>query len=184
MSLAGSWPTILPQANIFAGPVVLTQYGGRSPCFPSAAAVCSNQPTIAAAAFTMDRKDAHRKDARRATRHYLDSRLLSQSRVESRTDDSLTTAGGRWTRRGTREFREPSYVRVCARTRVYVRNLRATPVGMAEGMIEEDPGSTRLTSDGITPRWSPRSSKYRNFGIRVQLGDENVLSEMFGTICC
>lgn len=36
----------------------------------SAAAVCSDQPlAAAAAALTLDRKDARRKDERRATRH-------------------------------------------------------------------------------------------------------------------
>lgn len=62
------------------------------PCFPSAAAVYSILP--AAADFTMDRKDACRKDARRTTRHYLDSHLLSQSRIGLRTDDFLC----RWAR--------------------------------------------------------------------------------------
>lgn len=66
-------------------------------CFPSAAAVCSDQPLAAAAAFTLDRKDARRKDARRATRHYLESRLFSQSRTEShRIADGRSLAGDRY----------------------------------------------------------------------------------------
>lgn len=76
MSLAGSWPTILPQTNIFAGAGRPYAIWWALACFPSAAAVrgvCSDQPLAAAAALTLDRKDTRRKDARRATLHYLDS---------------------------------------------------------------------------------------------------------------
>jgi len=62
--------------------------------FYSAAAVCSDQPLAVAAAFTLDRKDARRKDAHCATRHSLDSHLLSQSRIKLRKNNPVFVATG------------------------------------------------------------------------------------------
>lgn len=122
---------------------------------PSAAAVYGNQPLVAAAALTMDRKDARRKDARRATRHYLDSHLLSQSRIESR-GRTIPCAG--WARHVNLEPGSSRRARVCARTRVYVPCVRDT--GRDDSTIEpigadrrgKSPGLllARLTSGGIT----------------------------------
>lgn len=64
---------------------------------PSAAAMCDNQPLVAAAVLTMDRKDVRRKNAHRTTRHYLISPPFPKSHRVARSNDSLRRpqAGGR-----------------------------------------------------------------------------------------
>lgn len=63
--------------------------------FLSAAAVSGDQ-SLVIAAFTFDRKDARRKDAHHATRHYLRFSLPCPAlpgRTESSEDDSLRGSG-------------------------------------------------------------------------------------------
>lgn len=82
--------------------------------FLSAAAVSGDQPLAIAAFATFDRKDACRKDAHHATRHYLRFSLLYSALpclvVPSRLDRRLFTRQHETGRRDTREFnKEPLY---------------------------------------------------------------------------